>query len=328
MRWLARVFRRTVIALLTVLIASIIVWSLLLLAPGDPAEQVLRARGVQEPDPDDVIGIRGELGLDGSLVSRFSRWLADVCRGDFGYSWKSGRPVMEEFATRLPATLRLTLAALIIGIVLALLLGLLSAAAPRRWPDWIARGISLISVVTPGFLVGLFILNVLVLKLGLGNIIGDGSWATVGWPALTLALGSAGYWSRILRAAILESDTASYMDVCRIRGAKRSREIVHHLLPNAAGPFLTVVGLGAAALIGGAPIVESVFSWPGIGKFAVQAINGRDQPVVAAFTMISVFAYVAVSIFVDMLAMVIDPRLRQEKQASKESVEILSEESL
>lgn len=302
--------RRVGIAVLTLLVASMIIWVLLLLAPGDPATGVLRARGILEPDPAEVEAMRIELGLDGHPVSRYFDWLVAAIQGDFGVSWKSGKPVMSELALRLPATLRLTFTAMLIGVVVALAIGIASAAAPRRWPDRLGRVISLALVVAPGFLVGLLILNVLVLKLGLGVIIGDGTWRTVGWPALVLALGAAGYWARILRASILEARSSSYMLVCRSRGASPARQMLVHALPNAAGPFLTVVGLGTAALIGGAPIVESVFTWPGVGSYTVQAINARNQPVIAAFTMIAVLIYVIASLVIDLLLATIDPRLR------------------
>lgn len=298
------------VAVLTVIAASMIVWGLLLLAPGDPADQVLRARGILEPDPAQVSAMRLELGLEGDPLSRFVQWLWRVAHGDFGVSWLSGRPVMTEFATRLPATLRLTAAAMLIGTALAALLGLLSAAAPHRWPDHIGRATSLAMVVVPGFLVGLFILNVLVLKLNLGRVVADGTWATVGWPAVALALGAAGYWSRILRASMLEARSAAYLEVCRVRGVSRRRRLLGHVLPNAIAPFLTVLSLGAAGLVGGAPIAESVFSWPGVGLFTVQAINARDQPVIAAFTMISVLIYVLASLTIDLLLAAVDPRLR------------------
>ncbi|WP_134323943.1 ABC transporter permease [Cumulibacter soli] len=302
--------RRVGIAVLTLLAASVIIWSLLLLAPGDPAGGVLRARGILEPDAAQIAAMRAELGLDGNPIGRYLDWLGTALQGDFGVSWRSGRSVMSEFATRLPATLRLTAAALVIGIVMALVIGIASAAAPRRWPDRVGRVVSLALVIAPGFLVGLIILNVLVLQLGLGVIVSDGTWGTVGWPAFTLALGSAGYWARILRASILEAQSSAYMQVCRARGISPTRRMFTHALPNAAGPFLTVVSLGAAGLIGGAPIAESVFTWPGVGGYTMQAINARDQPVIATFTMLAVLIYVIVSLLIDLLLAVIDPRLR------------------
>lgn len=311
MRSAAIIANRVAIAVVTLLGASALIWLLLLIAPGDPAEQVLRARGIQEPDPLQVAAMRDHLGLNGDPLTRFGQWLWGMAQGDLGVSWKSGRPVAEEFASRLPATLRLTLVAMVIAVVLALILGLVSAMAPNRWPDTICRLFSLAMVTVPGFLLGLFLLNVLVLRLGMGRIVGDGTWRTVGWPAFALALGSAGYWSRILRASILEARRAPYLEVSKVRGAGTRWQMLVHVLPNALGPFLTIVGLGAAGLIGGAPIAEAVFSWPGIGAYTVTAINARDQPVIAAFTLISVLIYIVASLIVDLALMALDPRLRR-----------------
>jgi ABC-type dipeptide/oligopeptide/nickel transport system permease component len=132
----------------------------------------------------------------------------------------------------------------------------------------------------------------------------------VGWPALTLALGSAGYWARVLRTSVLEARSAAYLSVSAARGASAARRLFVHALPNAVAPFLTVVGLGAAGLLGGAPIAETVYSWPGVGQYAVQAIDARDLPVVVAYTMLAVATYVVASLVVDVLLAVIDPRLR------------------
>lgn len=302
--------KRVGIALGTLLAASIIIWCLLLLAPGDPATGVLHARGVLEPDPAQVAAMRAQLGLNGNPVVRYLDWLWSALHGDFGLSWKSGRPVMDEFATRLPATLRLAGVAMCIAIVLALVMGTIAAAAPRRWPDSVVRVITLAMVILPSFLVGLFVLNVLVLRLNIGVIVSDGTWSTVGWPALTLALGSAGYWTRVLRASILEARSAPYMQVCRARGASPVRQLLVHAVPNAIAPFLTIVGLGAAAVLGGAPIIESVYTWPGVGAYTVQEIDARDVPVIVAFTMIAVTVYVVASLLIDLILAMIDPRLR------------------
>lgn len=303
--------RRVGVALTTLVIASILIWMLLMLTPGDPATGVLHAQGNLEPTPAQVRAMRSELGLDDPLVHRYLNWLKAVLHGDFGLSWKSGRPVTQEFARRLPATLRLTTAALVLAVVGSLVMGMASAAKPSKLPDRVIRIGTLTMVIVPGFLLGLFILNVLVLRFDLGVIVTDGSWVHVGWPAVTLACGSAGYWTRVLRAAILEARSAPYLDVCRARGASMTRQILVHALPNSIAPYVTIVGLGAAGLLGGATIVESVFTWPGIGSYAVEAITARDAPVILGFTMFAVTTYVAASLLIDVALMLVDPRLRR-----------------
>ncbi|QNG55732.1 ABC transporter permease [Pseudonocardia petroleophila] len=285
---------------------------MLAVTPGDPARRVLEARGVTEPSPPAIAAVRAELRLDDPLPLRFLRWAADAVTGDLGISWRTGQPVALEFAARLPATLRLTGAALVLAVALALLLGAAAAAAPGRWPDVVSRVVALGMLVVPSFVLGVVVLDVVVVGAGLGRVIADGTWATVFLPALTLALASGATWSRVLRTGLLEARSAPYLRVSAARGASPGRRLRVHELPNAAAPFLTVVGLGTAALIGGAPVVESVFTWPGVGRYTVEAIDARDMPVVVGFTLVAVVVYVVTSLVVDLLCALIDPRLRRD----------------
>jgi ABC-type dipeptide/oligopeptide/nickel transport system permease component len=299
-------------AIATLWVTSVLVWALMLLAPGDPARTVLAARGISDPTPALIAATRRQLGLSGPVVPRYLHWLAGALHGDFGTSWQTGQPVMQEFATRLPATARLTLTAMLIAVALALVLGLASAAIAGGWLDRVIRTVTVLMVVTPGFLIGLFVLDILVVHLNLGQVVSDGTWSTVGWPAITLAIGSAGYWARVLRVSLLEARSASYLLVSQARGASSLRRLFVHVLPNAAAPFLTVVGLGAAGLLGGAPIAETVYSWPGVGQYTVQAIDARDLPVVVTYTMLAVATYIVASLLIDLAIATIDPRLRHQ----------------
>lgn len=308
--------RRIGQALVTLLGASLIVFGMLTVTPGDPAHRVLAARGITEPTPAAVAAVSEELRLNDPLLVRFGSWVSGAVTGDLGVSWRTGRPVADEFVTRLPATLRLTGVAMALAVVLALLLGTIAAAAPGRWPDTVFRGVALGMLAVPSFVFGVIVLDVLVVRAGLGRVIADGSWGTVFLPALTLALAPAANWSRVLRTSLLEAGSAPYLQVCAARGASRRRLLWVHQLPNAAPPFLTLIGLGAAALIGGAPIVESVFTWPGIGRYTIEAIDARDMPVVIGFTLVAVVAYVLASLIIDLACAVLDPRLRTERAAA------------
>ncbi|WP_218590584.1 ABC transporter permease [Pseudonocardia oceani] len=297
-------------ALLTLAGAGLLIFGMLAVTPGDPARRVLEARGVTEPSPPAIAAVRAELRLDDPLPLRFARWAAGAVTGDLGTSWRTGREVSAEFVTRLPATLLLTGAALALAVVIALLLGAAAAAAPGRWPDVVTRVVALGMLVVPGFVLGVVVLDVLVVRAGLGRVIADGTPATVFLPALTLALASAATWSRVLRTSLLEAQSATHLRVSAARGAGWLRRLVVHQAPQAAPPFLTVVGLGSAALLGGAPVVESVFTWPGIGRYTVEAIDARDMPVVVGFTLVAVVVYVVTSLVVDLVCTLIDPRLR------------------
>jgi glutathione transport system permease protein len=304
------VLRRLGQAVITLVGAAVVVFALLALAPGDPARRVLLARGMESPTPLAVQQVRSELRLDEPVPLRFWHWLTGLLHGDLGVSWRTGRPVVDEFVSRLPATLVLTSAALVLAVTASVVVGLVAARWHGRWPDALARSVSLFFLVVPGFLLGITMIDVLVVRMGLGHVIADGTWATVFLPAVTLSVGVAASWSRVFRAALLDAGTAPSLRVSQARGASATRRLLVHQLPNALPPLLTMIGLGTAALIGGAPIVESVFTWPGIGRYTVQAIDARDMPVVVGFTMIAVLVYVVASLVVDLLVIGIDPRLR------------------
>lgn len=197
-----------------------------------------------------------------------------------------------------------------LAVALSLGFGLLAAARPGGGADHATRAITLAGLVTPGFLFAIVLLDLVVVRLGMGRIIADGTWSTVFLPALTLAIGAAAAWSRVLRATLLEASGASYLAVSTARGASPRRLLFVHRLPNALPPYLTLVGLGTAGLLGGAPVIESVFTWPGIGRYTVDAIDARDMPVVVGFTICAILAYVLTSLIVDAVIALIDPRRR------------------
>jgi glutathione transport system permease protein len=303
------VTRRLAGATATLAAASVLVWSLLLLAPGDPAVRVLALRGVVEPTAAQVESVRTDLGLDRPAPVRYLTWAAGAVTGDLGTSWSTGRPVGDELGRRLPATLRLTAAAMAFAVAGALALGCAAAATAGRRPDAAARMVTTGLLAVPSFLLGLVLLDVVVVGWGRFRVVTDGSWSTVALPALTLAAGSAAAWSRLLRASLLEAFDAPFLEVARARGVGAARRFRRHVLPNALVPFLTVLGMGTAALLGGAPIVETIFTWPGVGRFTVEAIAARDVPVVQGFTLYAVVAYVAASTAVDLAVGALDPRL-------------------
>lgn len=267
---------------MSLLVVSVIIWALMALAPGDPAQRILRARGILDPAAEQVAALRAELGLDRPLPLKYLHWMTGLAQGDLGPSWATGRPIADEFLSRLPATVLLTVVALGLALALTLALGIPAALWASRWPDRLSRGVTLISLSLPSFLIGVVLMEVITLRLGLGRVLADGTARTVFLPAVTLALGPAAAWSRLLRTGLLETRSAPFLSVARGRGASRTYLLTRHLLPHAAPPMLTVIGLSAAALLGGAPVVETVFTWPGVGLYVVRAIESRDLPVVAA----------------------------------------------
>lgn len=269
--------------------------------------RILQARGVQEPSVEQVAALRAELGLDLPMGVQYINWMIGLAHADLGVSWSSGRPIDTEFLSKLPATVLLTVVALGLAVVLTMAMGIPAGLWAGRWPDSTVRGIALVSLSMPSFLIGVVLIEVITLRLGLGRVLADGTPRTVFLPALTLALGPAAAWSRLLRTSMLETRSAPFLAVARGRGAATDYLLKEHMLPHAAPPMLTVIGLGTAALLGGAPVVETVFTWPGVGLYTVQAIENRDLPVVAAITVFAVAVYMVISSLTDISLRIIDP---------------------
>src|SRR5262245_37475833 len=225
-------------SVLTLLGASLLIWSMLALVPGDPAIRTLQAEGVRQPRREQVEERRRELGLDRPLAVQYVQWLGRAMRGDLSRSYQSGQPVVVEFAQRLPSTMMLAGAALAISLVASVLAALTAAAWHERWPDLLIRILTQAAVTTPTFVVALVILHSIVLKMGWGRIISGGSPGEVWLPAFCLSIGRAGHWTQLLRANLLEMLGSRYVLVARARGATRLRVLLRYALPNAALPFL------------------------------------------------------------------------------------------
>jgi ABC-type dipeptide/oligopeptide/nickel transport system permease component len=291
-------------AALTLVAAAVLVWSLQLLAPGDPAGRVLVANGVSNPTPAQVAALHAELGLDEPAPVRLGRWLVAAVQGDLGTSWRTGAAVTAELADRLPATLRLTAVALGLALLLAIPLAL---AAQNRHADLGARGLMFLGAAAPSFVVGTLLLEVVVLRLGIGRVLADGSWSGAVLPAIPLALGAAAMWARVLRGAMLDVGTRRHVHVAKARGSGRLRVLLVHVLPGASPPLLAAIGMTVGSLLAGAAVVETVFTWPGIGPYLIDAIVARDVPVVQGTVLLGVLAYVVASTLADLAAAAIGP---------------------
>ncbi|GAA1017394.1 peptide ABC transporter permease [Acrocarpospora pleiomorpha] len=303
--------RRTGQALITALLASVVVWGLLPLAPGDPAVRYLQARHVSAPTEEQLARARADLGLDRPLPEQYVRWLGGVVRGDLGQSTRLNLPVTRVIAERAPATLRLTLATVLLALVVSLPLALAGAAAPGRWPDAAGRYIALLGAALPSFVAGLLLIEFVIVRLGAGSVVSDGSWSQVWLPAAALALYPIARWSRLLRGGLLEGLRSEHVTVAAARGTSRARALVVHALPNASVPFVTVLAMTVGFLLGGAAVVENVFSWPGLGREIVLAVTARDLPVVQGFALVMSLAWVTISLLADVATALIDPRLRE-----------------
>jgi len=304
----ALAIRRLTLLLPTVIGVVTLVFAFLHLLPGDPVEIMLGEWAA----PADVAGLRRELGLDRPLAAQYVRFLAHAARGDLGHSIAFRAPVGRVIAARYPATLELAAAALVLALAFAVPLGVLAAVRRGSALDRSARLASLVGVCLPSFWLGPLLMLWFSIRLGWLPVSGRGGLAHLALPAVTLALGMAGILVRLTRASLLAALGEDYVRTARAKGAPRWRAVGVHALRNALVPVVTVLGLQAGALLAGAVITETVFSWPGIGRLLVQAIQARDYPLVQGCVLAIGLSYVAVNTVADVLAGVIDPRLGED----------------
>nr|BFE56274.1 glutathione ABC transporter permease GsiC [Dactylosporangium thailandense] len=316
LRYLAVRLAATVPVLLGI---SIVLFTMVRLIPGDPSHAILLS--MVEPGADisrleeDLATLRQDLGLDRPYPVQYADWLGDVLSGNLGTSLRSGAPVTDELAMRLPATLELAAAALVVMVVVAVPAGIAGAVWHGRAADRVARLLTLLGVSVPGFLLGLLLMYAFSVALGWLPTYGRGTPAHLVLPAVTLGLGLAAAVSRLLRAGLLDALSQPYVAAAEAKGLPWRLIVLRHALRNALLPVFTNAGLIVSGLLGGAVVVETVFSWPGIGRYVVDSITGRDYPVIQAFTLAMALAYVLVNLVVDLGYRLIDPRVRVEGAA-------------
>ncbi|MFN8632987.1 MAG: nickel ABC transporter permease [Chloroflexota bacterium] len=302
--------RRVLGVPLLLLGASVVIFLLLRFSPGDPAEVILAQNGDYSVDKETVARLRREWGLDLSLPTQYGRWLAQVARGDFGRSFATNRPVGELIAERLPATLLLSGGALLLALVVATPLGILSAVRSGGLLDGACRLVALAGVSMPGFWLGLLLVWTFAIRLGWLPAIGSGTIRHQILPTIALAAGVAATQTRLIRASLLEVLAQPYVDVARAKGLSERLTIVRHALRNALIPSVTALALSVGGLLGGAAVIETVFAYPGLGKLAVDSIGSRDYPVIQAYALLMTLVFVVLSLVVDALYGLLDPRIR------------------
>jgi ABC-type dipeptide/oligopeptide/nickel transport system permease component len=301
--------RRLGQTIVTLFLASVVVWLFNTASTINPAESILASRGVPSASTAQITAVRRSLGLNHSQVRQYLHWLSGALRGDFGRSWISGEPVRAELASRIEPTLLLAAVALVMVVVGALVFGCLAVLVARRWPDVTIRAVTVVAAAVPSFVLGIFLIHFVVIRFGIGEVITNGSTREVLLPAVCVAAGSVAVPTRILRSSMLTALNEDFAQVARARGARRAHVVLRHALLNALVPFVNAIALSASWMIGGTFVVETVFSWPGIGSYLVQSVEQRDIPVVQAIVLLSTAAYLAASFFADIVTRVIDPRV-------------------
>jgi nickel transport system permease protein len=288
---------------------SAVVFLMLRLGRGDPALDYLRIS--QIPPTDEAIAkVRVLLGLDRPLIEQYLTWLWDAVRLDFGVSYVTRRPVLDEFLYYLPATLQLAAVALVVTLAVSLPLGIWAARHPDKLPDQIVRGIAFIGVSMPNFWLGFLLMIVFSVWLGLLPPLGKGGVAHMLMPVVAVSLMSLSINARMLRTSMLEAGGQRHVLYARLRGLSDGAVTRNHVLRNALLPIVTATGMHVGELIGGTLVVENIFGWPGLGRYAVSAIYNRDFPVLQCFVLMMTLIFVLCNLVIDVFYAWLDPRIR------------------
>ena len=312
------VVRRLLLLVPVLLGVSVIIFMVLHLSPGDPAEIMLGSQATQA----DLERLRAELGLTQPLYVQYVHWLGLVVRGDLGRSIWMKRPVLGEVLGRFKATLILTGAGLLLSTVIGLALGIASAVRPNSLLDRLSAVASLFGASMPVFWLGIVLM--VIFALWLGWLPASGMFAPYGGgdlrdllvhlalPAVTLAAASVTIIARLTRSTMLETLGQDYIRTARAKGVVERAVVLRHGLKNALIPIVTVVGVQAGYLLGGAVLTETVFAWPGVGTLMVQGILARDFPLVQGCVLVVALSFVLINLVVDLLYAWLDPRIRYE----------------
>ncbi len=305
------VIRRLLLAIPTLLAMLTMVFILVRLVPGDAAVAMLGDRASAQT----LQNLRAQLGLDQPITVQYVRFITDMLSGDFGRSMTSGRTVLEEVALVLPYTLELALAAMFIGTLLGIPLGVVAAVRRNRWPDYVSRILSLVGLSFPGFVSGILMLLAFAVWLQWLPVMSRASsdplshLRSLALPALNLGLIMTAYIARVTRSSMLDVLGEDYIRTARAKGVRPSKLVMRHALGNALIPIVTVVGLYFGTLIGNSVLTEIVFTRPGLGKLILGALQSRDYTLLQGLMVVFATFVILVNTATDLIYALVDPRV-------------------
>jgi len=302
----AHIVRTLLLSLITLFGVSVLIFLMLRVLPGDPA----RVLAGLDASAEQVDRLRAELGLDQPLLSQYWSFISGVLQGDLGTSARTSRPVSLEIVARMPATLTLAAVATLIGSVVGITAGVVAAVRRNSLVDHVISSVAVMGVSMPVYWLGLLLILLFAVTLGWLPAAGAEGPTSIVLPAATLGAFSTALVSRMTRASMLEVLGQDYIRTAQAKGAPARTVIVKHGLRNAFIPVLTVISLQFGALLGGAVLTETVFGWPGIGRLLVDSISARDFAVVQGLVLVYALLFVLLNVFVDVLYVVVDPRIR------------------
>lgn len=299
-------FVRRILQIIPVLlIISFIVFSLVFIA-GDPVALMLPDDASQA----DVERLRESLGLNESFIVQYTTYLMNLVQGDFGESYRYGQDAMDIVLERLPATLELGIAALIIAVVVSIPLGIWSATKQNSSLDLVATGAAVIGKAMPNFWLGIMLILLFSVTLGFFPVSGRGTLLHLVLPSVTLATGIAAEMTRLIRSSMIETLNQDYVRTAKSKGLKDRIVVYKHAFRNSLIPVITITALQTSTLVGGTLITETVFSWPGLGQLLIQAVNTRDMAIVQASVFVIATLVILMNLVADILYRLLDPRIK------------------
>jgi peptide/nickel transport system permease protein/oligopeptide transport system permease protein len=304
----AFILRRLLLAIPTLFGVLVVAFLLLYVAPGDPVESMVGERA----DSVTIARLRAQLRLDDPLPQRFAHYAGNVVRGNLGNSYITNRPIVQDIQERFPKTLQLAGAAMLLATIIGLTLGVLSARKPGGFADRFALGIAYLGISFPVYWVGLLLILLFAVTLRWLPPSGYGSLRFLVLPALTLGMRSIAFLARMTRSAMLEALNADFVRTARAKGLSERVVTMRHALRNALIPVITVLGLDFGAYLTGSILTETIFSWPGIGRYVVNAISRRDLPAIQGTVLFLSTVFVVVNLLTDLAYAKADPRVRYE----------------
>ncbi len=298
--------RRLLLAIPTLAGVLIVVFLLLYVAPGDPVMAMVGERA----DPETIARLRAELRLDDPITTQFAHYAGGVVRGDLGRSYITGRPILDDLLERFPKTLQLAGAAMLLAAVCGITLGVLAARRPGGWTDRLSLGLAYLGISFPVYWIGLILIVIFAVSLRWLPPSGYGRPEHLILPALALGMRSIAFLARVTRSAMIEALGSDYSRTARAKGLRERTVILAHALRNALIPVITVLGLDFGAYLTGSILTETIFSWPGLGRYVVNAIARRDLPGVQGAVLFMSAVFVLVNLITDLAYAKADPRVR------------------
>lgn len=300
---------KRLISMIPILIGiSFLSFVIINLSPSDPAEVALRVNEIV-PTETAIQQMREELNLNAPFFERYITWLKDSLQGDFGNSYVNKKPVADEIGQALPATFKLSVAALAITISVSVSVGVLCVVYEGSIVDKIIRVLVFLGTAMPSFWIGLLLMWLFAVKLDLLPTSGMETASSIILPAITLSLTYISTYVRLIRNSMIKNKKDNYVLYARVRGLKEST-IIKHIFKNSLQSSLTALGMSVPKLIAGTVVVENIFAWPGVGRLCVDAIYNRDFPVIQAYILIMAVMFVVCNLLVDIVSVIIDPRMR------------------